>query len=481
MFETVIGLEIHAQLLTASKLFCGCACLAGDAPNSRTCPVCLGLPGTLPVLNTRAVDQGITAALALGCRINPVSVFARKNYFYPDLPKGYQITQYDQPLAEHGRLAWTRHGHTCTAGIVRVHLEEDAGKSLHEGFPDSDQHTYVDYNRAGVPLAEIVTAPDLRSAEDAAECFRQLRAVLVESGVCDGNLEAGNLRCDANVSIRETGSSALNARTEIKNLNSFRFLQRALDYEIRRQSELAAAGGRVETATLLWDDRRGVTVPMRAKEEAGEYRYFPEPDLPPLVLQTDRVVRLRQQLPELPEARRIRLQERYGLPEDDAVLLAASAPMSMYFEAVVSLGHPVAAASWLRGEVTRRLRESGLGIDQIPVPPDYLARLIALVDAGQLSSSAAKTVFARMWDTKEPPDHVVEALGLTIESNSGTVLQWVDEVLASQPAVVAQYRQGKRGAMGFLVGQVIKLSGGRANPKLVDELVRARLDGTQIL
>lgn len=477
MYETVIGLEVHTQLLTASKLFCGCAALTGDEPNTRTCPVCLGLPGVLPALNSRAVDQAVLAALALGCRINPVSVFARKNYFYPDLPKGYQITQYDRPLAVDGALSWRRHGEAYRVGIVRVHLEEDAGKSLHEGFPDSDHVTYVDYNRSGVPLAEIVTAPDLRSAEAAAECFRQLRAVLVESGVSDGNLEAGNLRCDANVSVRPAGSDRLGDRTEIKNLNSFRFLQRALEYEVHRQCALLDSGARVESCTMLWDDRTGVTVPMRGKEDARDYRYFPEPDLPPLRLDDGRLATIAARVPELPDARIGRLRARHGLSDEDAAVIGASAPLSRYFEAVAAEARPAAAAQWVRGELTRRLHESGRAPDTIPVAASHLARLLALIDDGIVSVTAAKQVFARMWSSGDAPDSVVADMGLVRESDPAVLQEWIDAVIAEQPAVVDQHRAGRRGALGFLVGQVIKKSGGRANPGLVDQGLRHRLDG----
>jgi aspartyl-tRNA(Asn)/glutamyl-tRNA(Gln) amidotransferase subunit B len=477
MYETVIGLEIHAQLRTATKLFCACAAVSGGAPNTQTCPVCLGMPGVLPVLNGRAVDQAITVALLLGCEIQPVSVFARKNYFYPDLPKGYQITQYELPLARHGRLAWERGGRRCNVGIVRVHLEEDAGKSVHDE-PGADAATSgLDFNRAGVPLAEIVTAPDLRSAEDAAECFRQLRAILVEAGVSDGNLEDGSLRCDANISVRASGSAALGARTEIKNLNSFRFLQRAIAYEAGRQRAVIEAGGEIVTATRLWDERRGVTEEMRTKEDSGDYRYFPEPDLPPLVVSDARVAALRTRVPELPEARVARLIAAYALGEDDATIIGASGPMARYFEGVAASARPAAAAQWVRGELTRRMHESGVGLEDVRVTPAALAGLIGLVDAGRLSVSAAKQVFARMFDTGEAPGPVAEAMGLALESDSEVVGAWIDTVLAAHADVVAQYRGGKRGALGYLAGLVIKASGGRAHPGLTDRVLRERLDG----
>lgn len=478
MFEAVIGLEIHAQLLTATKLFCGCAATPSAPPNSRVCPVCLGLPGALPVLNGAAVDQAVTAALALGCAVNPVSVFARKNYFYPDLPKGYQITQYDRPLAAGGRLAWTRRRRPCEVRIERVHLEEDAGKSHHEGFADSQDVTRVDYNRSGIPLVEVVTAPDLRSADEAAECFRQLRAVLVETGVTDGNLEEGNLRCDANVSVRRAGDAALGEKTEIKNLNSFRFLQRALEYEAARQIAAVERGERVSAATLLWDDRQGVTVPMRTKEDAREYRYFPEPDLPPLALTAERIARRRARLPELPEARTMRLQSQYGLAEDEAIQLAASAALAGFFEAVVREGaDPARAGQWVRGELIRRLHETGHALENVPVTPAALARLIRLVADEVLSSSSAKDVFARMFVSGDQPDAIVEAEGLALVSDPARLGTWLDAAIAGHPAAVAQYRDGRRGALGFIVGLAMKASGGRANPRVLDRLARERLEG----
>jgi aspartyl-tRNA(Asn)/glutamyl-tRNA(Gln) amidotransferase subunit B len=474
MYETVIGLEIHAQLRTATKLFCACAAVSGEAPNTQTCPVCLGMPGVLPVLNTRAVDQAIVAGLALGCTIERTSIFARKNYFYPDLPKGYQITQYDRPLARHGHLAWERSGTRHAVGIVRVHLEEDAGKSLHDE-PGSTT-TGLDFNRAGVPLAEIVTAPDLRSPDEAAECFRQLRALLVEAGVCEGNLEEGSLRCDANISVRPVGSETLGARTEIKNLNSFRFLQRALEFEAQRQREVLEAGGTIVTATRLWDERRGVTEEMRSKEASDDYRYFPEPDLPPLILADERIAALRDRLPELPEARLARLMTTFGLPESDAVVLGATPSLTRYFEAVAADAPPAQAAQWIRGELTRRMHESGRSIEDVRVTPSCLARLIALVAEGRVSTSAAKQAFARMFDSGEAPDVVIDAMGLALESDPDVLGTWIDEVLAASADVVAQYRAGKRNALGFLAGKVIKASGGKAHPGLADRLLRERLD-----
>ncbi len=392
-WEPVIGLEIHAQLATESKIFCGCAVRAGAPPNALVCPVCLGLPGALPVLNGRAVEFGILAALALGCEIQPVSVFARKNYFYPDLPKGYQISQFDRPLALGGALAWQDAGGSVRVGLVRVHLEEDAGKSMHDGFPDSGDRSYVDFNRSGVPLIEIVTRPDIRSAAVAASFFERLRDILVELGVNGGNLEEGHLRCDANVSLRRAGDAEMGVPVEVKNLNSFRYLERALNHEIERQAAVLDGGGRVERETRLFDVGAGRTVPMRSKELAHDYRYFPEPDLPPLATDAGHVDALRRRLPEMPDARRRRLAETYGLSDYDAGQMAASPAASRFFEAAAAAsGHPKAAANWISGEVTRALKEAGAGFDAAGVTPDALAGLIRAVEEGRVSASIGKAV-----------------------------------------------------------------------------------------
>lgn len=477
MYETVIGLEIHAQLLTATKMFCGCATTSQAAPNSLTCPVCLGLPGALPVLNERAVDLGVTAALALGCRVQLVSTFARKNYFYPDLPKGYQITQFDRPLALDGELAWTTDAEPRRVRIVRLHLEEDAGKSLHDGFEDSDRVTYLDFNRSGVPLAEIVTAPDMRSAGEAADFFRRLRAVLVAAGVSDGNMEQGSLRCDANVSVRPVGDPSLGVKTEVKNLNSFRFLQRALDHEVDRQVAALARGEALEPGTRLWDERSGRTVQMRSKEEAHDYRYFPEPDLPSLRVEAAQVERLRAALPELPEARSLRVAERYGLDRDAATFLAQSDTLTAFFERTVAASvDPLAVLHWIRGELTRRLAETSMELEQAAITPESLAALIVLVAQGRLSATAAKQVFAQLFSSGGSPERIARAAGLLQESDLDTLRGLVERTLAQLPNQVAQFRSGRRAVAGFLVGQVIKASQGRANPQVVDRLVRELLD-----
>ena len=455
-FEAVIGLEIHAQLLTRSKIFCGCSTAFGAAPNTHVCPVCLGLPGALPVLNRRAVDFAIRAALALDCTIHERSVFARKNYFYPDLPKGYQISQYEAPLATGGRFDGV--------GIVRVHLEEDAGKSLHEGFADSGHQTYVDFNRSGVPLIEIVTEPDLRSARAAADFFARLREVVVWLDVNDGNMEEGSLRCDANVSSRPAGSVGLGTKTEVKNLNSFRFLQKALEYEIDRQIEAVTGGGRVGQETRLWDAAAGRTVSMRSKEEAHDYRYFPEPDLPPLVVDAARIDRIRRAMPELPAARRARFVEQYALPAYDAAQLTGSRATADYFEATVEAGAPPKAASnWI------------MQMESVRVAPARLAGLIALVEDGTISGSIAKGVFEKMRGTDLSAAAIVTADGLAQISDESHIGQLIEDVLSTHADAVAQYRAGKAATFGYLVGQVMKAAGGKADPKRINELLRKAL------
>ena len=478
-YEPVIGLEIHAQLQTRTKIFCGCSTAFGAPPNSQVCPVCLGMPGALPVLNRAAVDYAIKAALALGCDIQPLSIFARKNYFYPDLPKGYQISQYERPLALRGGLDISVDGRSKRVGLTRIHMEEDAGKSLHEGFADSDRRTYIDYNRSGVPLIEIVTEPDMRSAAEAAEFFERLRDILVWLGVNDGNMEEGSLRCDANVSVRPAGQERFGTKAEVKNVNSFRYLERALEYEIDRQIALIEGGGRVVQETRLWDSATGKTVSMRSKEEAHDYRYFPEPDLPPLVVNEARIAAVRETMPELPEARRQRFVAAYGLPPYDAGVLTCSAELGDYFERVAAAsGNPKAASNWVMGELLRTMKERGVSIDQVPLVPAALAGLIALVEKGTISSSIAKDVFAKMYDTGRSADAIVAAEGLSQNSDEGALLAIVRDVIAHNAEAAAQFRAGKSQTFGFLVGQVMKGSGGKANPKLANELLRRELQQT---
>ena len=476
-YEPVIGLEIHAQLLTATKIFCGCSTAVEAAPNTHVCPVCLGLPGALPVLNRKAVDGAIRAALALKCTVQERSNFARKNYFYPDLPKGYQISQYEQPLATDGCLEYTTTGESKRVGIIRVHLEEDAGKSLHEGFPDSQWKTYLDFNRSGVPLIEIVTRPDLRSAAEAANFFRRLRQLLMAIGVNDGNMQEGSLRCDANVSVRPVGSPALGVKAEVKNLNSFRFLERALEHETDRQIRVLTAGGRVQQETRLWNDETHKTQAMRSKEEAHDYRYFPEPDLPPLRITRERIEAVRATLPELPDARRQRVMAAYGLSERDVAALEGNELIPYFEETAQALGHPRAAFNWVSGELTRKMNELGMGFDMARVPPPALAALIQLVERGAISHSAGKEVFVKMYESGRSARELVEAEGLAQIDDRNALLAAVRAVVEGNEAAVAGYRKGKAGTFGFLVGQVMKSTKGKANPRLVNELLQAELEG----
>ena len=479
-FEAVIGLEIHAQLLTDSKIFCGCPTTFGAAPNTAVCPVCLGLPGALPVLNRRAVEFGVRAALALECSVHETSIFARKNYFYPDLPKGYQISQFDRPFATGGRLSFARDaGGDVDVRITRVHLEEDAGKSLHHGFPDSDRATYLDFNRAGVPLIEIVTEPDLRSASDAAECFARIREIVVALGVNDGNMEEGSLRCDANVSVRPAGSPTLGTKTEVKNVNSFRFLAQALEFELARQRALLESGGRVRQETRLWDTTRAETIAMRSKEEAHDYRYFPEPDLPPLVIAAAWRDEIRAALPELPAARVRRFVEAYGLSDYDANVIGRLLPGGAgYFEAVVAAGAPGKVASnWIQGEVRRMLKAAGEDdVGRAGITAEHLAGLIAIVEGGTVSTSVAKTVFEKMWGTGRTAADIVQADGLSQIDDRDALNAIVEQVAGAHPAEVEQIRAGRNNVFGFLVGQVMKATGGKANPKLAAELLRQKIN-----
>jgi aspartyl-tRNA(Asn)/glutamyl-tRNA(Gln) amidotransferase subunit B len=476
VFEPVIGLEIHCQLLTASKIFCGCSTTFGAPPNTNVCPVCIGLPGALPVLNKRAVEFAVRAAHALGCLVQPVSIFARKNYFYPDLPKGYQISQYDRPLATGGSVEFETRTGSRRVGITRVHMEEDAGKSLHEGFADSATRTYLDYNRSGVPLIEIVTDPDLRSAADAAEFFARLRAILVATEVNDGNMEEGSLRCDANVSVRPAGADKLGVKTELKNLNSFRHVQRALEFEIARQIELVSAGRAVDHETRLWDAGASRTVSMRGKEEAHDYRYFPEPDLPPLTLDGEWIEEIRRTLPELPDARRRRFIEQYALPEYDASVLTTSREIGDYFEATAAASaNPKASSNWVMGALTAKMNDLGIGITDVPLPPEALAGLIRLIDAGTISGPVTKDVFEKMFTDGRSAQQIVEQEGLASIGDQSAIVDAVRGVLDANPGPVSQFRAGKQQTFGFLVGQVMKATKGKANPALVNDVLRRML------
>ena len=476
-YETVIGLEVHAHLLTRTKMFCGCATTFGAAPNTQTCPVCQGMPGSLPVINRRTVEFGIRAALAIGCRVNLQNRFARKHYYYPDMPKNYQISQYEEPLAEHGSVEIELGGERRTIGVERLHLEEDVGKLLHEGELATARSSQVDYNRAGVPLMEIVSRPDLRSPEEAVAYLRTLRAIVVFLGVCDGNMEEGSLRCDANVSVRERGATKLGTKVEIKNLNSFRHVQHALEYEVRRQGQALDAGERIVQETRLWDPERLRTVSMRSKEFAHDYRYFPEPDLPPLDLPAGWVEEIRVGLPELPAARRRRFVEDHGLTPYEADLLCQGRGLADYFEAAVRAHpKPKAVANWILNELLRELPgDDDKAIAACPIPPAGLAGLLALVDDGTISGKMAKDVFEKMYRTGEDARSIVTREGLAQVADAGELGAVVDQVLAAHPQVIEDWRGGKKAALGFLVGQVMKSTQGKANPALVNRLLGEKL------
>jgi aspartyl-tRNA(Asn)/glutamyl-tRNA(Gln) amidotransferase subunit B len=487
-WETIIGLEIHAQLSTESKIFCGCATRFGDEPNANTCPVCLGLPGALPVLNRRVVDLGARAALALGLRINQQSIFARKNYFYPDLPKGYQISQYDQPFSSDGELEIMTAerdaaGHPLEwrpkkIRITRLHLEEDAGKNVHEGLPEVDRYSYIDLNRAGVPLAEIVTEPDFRSSWEAYDYVNHVRRALQWVGASEADMEKGNLRCEANVSVRRAGDEKFGTKVELKNLNSVRFMQRAIEFEVARHIQVLESGGSVAQETRLWDDKAMETRVMRSKEEAHDYRYFPEPDLPPLIVSEDFVGRVRGAMPELPEQRLKRFAEQYGLSFAEASQLISERSLADYYEATAKAsGNPRAAANWIRSELLRELEASGKTAAESPVPAEELGALIRLIDEEKISGKQGKDVLVEMFKTGKGALTIIQEQGLVQVSDAGEIDVLIDEVIASNPDQLASYRSGKEALLGFFVGQVIKASKGKANPKIVNERLREKLKG----
>jgi aspartyl-tRNA(Asn)/glutamyl-tRNA(Gln) amidotransferase subunit B len=487
-WETVIGLEIHAQLSTESKIFCGCATRFGDEPNANTCPTCLGLPGALPVLNRRVVELGARAALALGLLINYRSIFARKNYFYPDLPKGYQISQFDQPFSANGELEIMtaerdEAGHPLEwrpkkVRITRLHLEEDAGKNVHEGLPDVDRYSYIDLNRAGVPLAEIVTEPDFRSSWEAYDYVNHVRRSLQWVGASEADMEKGNLRCEANVSVRRVGDEKFGTKVELKNLNSVRFMQRAIEFEVARHIKVLESGGRLSQETRLWDERAMETRVMRSKEEAHDYRYFPEPDLPPLIVSAEFVEQVQRSIPELPEHRRKRFSEQYGLSYADASQLVSDRALADYYEgAKAASGNARATANWVRSELLREFEAAGVTAADSPVPPAELGALVRLIDEGKISGKQGKDVLVEMFKTGKTAQAIIEEQGLVQMSDTGEIDSLIDDVIAANADQVTSYRSGKEALFGFFVGQVLKASKGKANPKIVNERLRAKLQG----
>ncbi|SHJ09054.1 Asp-tRNA(Asn)/Glu-tRNA(Gln) amidotransferase subunit GatB [Propionispora hippei] len=475
-YEIVIGLEVHSELKTKSKIFCGCSTQFGSEQNTNVCPVCLGLPGVLPVINEKVIEFAIRAGLALNCEILPFSKFDRKNYYYPDLPKNFQTSQYDLPIAVNGYLDIEVEGQTKRIGITRVHMEEDAGKLVHSGTINNSDYALVDYNRTGVPLIEIVSEPDIRTPEEAKAYLEKLKAILQYIDVSDCKMEEGSLRCDANISLRPRGTEPFGTKAEIKNLNSFRSVQRGLEYEAARQEQVLEEGGRVIQETRSWDEAKGITLSMRSKEQAHDYRYFPEPDLVPIIVDPAKVEEIRQSLPELPDARQKRLINDYGLSSYDASVITASKAMADYFdETVACQADAKSVANWLMGEVSKHLNTAGLDIEACPVTPVKLAGMIALIDKGTISGKIAKTVFEDMWSSGKDADTVVKEKGLVQISDAGAIVAIVDSVIAANPQSVADFKAGKEKAIGFLVGQIMKQTKGRANPEMVNKLLRERL------
>ncbi len=472
-YEAVIGLEVHAQMLTETKIFCGCSTKFGSEPNTQTCPVCIGMPGVLPVLNNKALQFAIKTGLATRCRISSYSRFARKNYFYPDLPKGYQISQYELPICEHGLLEIIVDGTMRNIGITRIHMEEDAGKNIHEG---SGNYSFVDLNRAGVPLMEIVSEPDIRSPREAVEYMQKLRQMLRYLGVCDGNMEQGSLRCDANVSVRLAGTPEFGTRTEVKNINSFKFVEKALEYEIKRQINVVGSGGRVIQETRLWDPDRGITESMRGKEEAHDYRYFPEPDLVPIVVEEEWVSEIMASLPELPDVRRERFVVEYGLHAASAGLLASERTLADWYEEAVKLGgQPKPVANWVTGELMRLLNEDNKPFEDCPLQPARLVDMLKLIDNGTISGKIAKTVFEEMYRTDQSPEGIIRGKGLVQISDAGEIEKMVDNIVSKHANEAERFRAGEAKLMGFFVGQVMKAMKGKANPQMVNDLLKKKL------
>jgi aspartyl-tRNA(Asn)/glutamyl-tRNA(Gln) amidotransferase subunit B len=472
-YEAVIGLEVHAQLQTNTKIFCGCETRFGEEANTRTCPVCIGMPGVLPVLNRKALEYTIKTGLATHCTISSSSRFARKNYFYPDLPKGYQISQYELPICERGHVEIVVDGNVKRIGLTRIHMEEDAGKNLHMAEGNA---SLVDLNRAGTPLMEIVSEPDIRTADEAAEYLKKLRAILRYIEVSDADMEKGNFRCDANVSIRPVGSKEFGTRAEIKNVNSFKFVQKAIEYEIKRQAQVLDEGDRVIQETRLFDSTKGITFSMRSKEEAHDYRYFPEPDLVPIRVPKETVESIRKSIPELPDAKRARFVREYSLPEYDADMLTQSRSMADYYEEAAKIsGQPKVVSNWMMGELMRLLNEENKEIESCPIRPERLAGMIKLIDSGVISTKIAKTVFEEMYKTGKDAESVVKEQGLTQVSDTGAIEKIIGEVIKANASQAAEYKSGKDKLFGFFVGQVMKASKGKANPDLVNQLLKKKL------
>lgn len=475
-YEVVIGLEVHAQLKTKSKIFCSCSTEFGRPANENTCPICLGMPGTLPVLNKKAVEYAIRAGLATHCNIEPLNRFARKNYFYPDLPKGYQISQYELPLATKGYINIRHNGAKKKIGLIRIHMEEDAGKLIHGenlGHPDK---SYVDFNRTGVPLIEIVSAPDIGSPEEAKEYLTELKSILEYTDVCDCNMEEGSFRCDANISLRPHGQKEYGTRAEIKNINSFRFVQKALEYEIERQSKILGRGEKVVQETRLYNSAEGVTYSMRSKEEAHDYRYFPEPDLVPVVIDETQIKAIRDSLPELPEQKRERFISEYEIPEYDAGVLTASQSLAAYYEKTISLyNKPKVVSNWIMGELLRELKNDERGMEDCPITPMALADMLTLMDKGVINGKIAKTVFEEMYKTGKPAEKIVQEKGLTQITDESKIVKIIEDIMAANPAQLNDYRNGKDKLFGFFVGQVMKVTQGQANPAVVNQLLKEKL------
>ena len=475
-YETVIGLEVHVQIKTKTKIFCSCSTEFGSRPNENTCPICLGMPGVLPVLNKRFLESSMRACLATHCTIEPMNRFARKNYFYPDLPKGYQISQFELPLGTNGYININIDGTKKKIGLTRIHMEEDAGKLIHGEKLGSPGKSYVDFNRTGVPLCEVVSEPDLRSSEEARAYLIELKSILEYTGVSDCNMEEGSLRCDANVSIRPVGQKEFGTRTELKNLNSFKFIQKAIEYEVDRQTKILDQGDTVKQETRLYDSDRGETFPMRSKEEAHDYRYFPDPDLVPIMIDETWVEKLRQTIPELPEQKRERFVKSYGIPEYDTGVLTSSAPLADYFEKCTALfPHPKTISNWMMGDLLRELKKDCRDIVDCPVSPSALVDLLKLIQSGTISGNIAKGVFEEMYRTQKSAGSIVEEKGLKQITDSSAIEKIVAEVIQANPGQVEEFKGGKEKVLGFLVGQVMKASKGKANPGMVNKLLKEKM------